>query len=355
MINGSGFGDGPNIILPNIILYDTFNDGVTGELVPLLNDNNPGCATETFGLNVNATPGPSVGCWTAANAGAAGGPVYHETAHSGSHSALVYHTGVLKQRYLKKLFANSTELFVSLWAHVPPGTFFPGKAWIQADGSETGASGAILQQFSKDSSWKFTWVMQDGQFDTLWENVCLPTHVGGGQFHLGGDDKKPMYLGSGDNFWSWNSWTRLASWIRADMSDPLGNGDQIFQSVSLEHGFRQSSSNNPVFDADGPSDKYFNQVNIPGWIRTNSNPNLSPLYDDIYLAVGPNSVSRVELSDSPTYLGSSKLAIQLPITWDNNEIKISVINTGFEVGITDAYLYVIDNDGNFNANGYPLQ
>ena len=57
VINGSGFDTGPNIVV-----FDTFdNGGVTGDNIPLTNANNPGCSTDTFGLAVDESPGPSIG------------------------------------------------------------------------------------------------------------------------------------------------------------------------------------------------------------------------------------------------------------------------------------------------------
>ena len=54
-----------------------------------------------------------------------------------------------------------------------------------------------------------------------------------------------------------------------------------------------------VFDADGPALKQFQYVNIPGWLR-----NGAPLYDDIYVASGANSIAHVELTDSELYAGA---------------------------------------------------
>ncbi len=347
-ISGNNFGSAPNIIV-----YDTFDNGVTGNGVPLVNPNNVACQTNTFGMDVESQPGPQIGCWDEARVG---GPVYSDISHSGSHSILTMKEvspGNSSATPLAKIFPGIQEIFISFWAHIPPGDYFPNKTWV--DGTPGPA------KFSKDSSWKMTWLYDADKPKSRGQetsNLCIPTHVGSGNFMIAGNDLNLDYINHGNEFWSWNNWTRMASWIRAKDGDPTGPGVFQFQAVSLDKGFWQARNDAvPIFDADGGTPKQFTKIDLPGWIRETADPDETrPLYDDVYIATGPNSVSRVELGDASTYLNSNRLAIQMPQTWSDTEIKVTINNTGFSgIPVNDAYLYITDNDGHTNANGYPLK
>ena len=258
-------------------------------------------------------------------------------------------------KQIKKSFPDSSEVFISFWAHVPPGNFFPGKYWKKPDGTVGDTTFAELEKFSKSSSWKMAWFLQDGQYDGSTSDICAPTHTGSGSFKLAGNDTNIANLGKGDLFWSWNHFTRLATWMKADESDATLPGDYNFQAISRDVGLYSVFSDTvPVFDTDGPTDKYFNSVNVPGWLASNSDSLV--LYDNIYLAIGPNAVTRVELADSPTYLGVTRVSIQLPIEWTDSQIRVSINEIGMDgMDLSDLYLYVYDSEGNPNTNGYPLK
>ena len=73
-------------------------------------------------------------------------------------------------------------------------------------------------------------------------------------------------------------------------------------------------------------------------------------FDDIYF---DNTWSRVMISDSSTWIGSTNKEIQIPMTWSDTSIQIKfnvgIYNTGQNV-----YLYVVDANNNVNANGYNI-
>lgn len=359
VINGSGFDTGPNIVL-----FDNFdNAAVTGADIPKVNSNNVGCSTDTFGLDVESVAGPLIGCWNDVGDNT---PIYHDTSHTGSHSMQGWGgadvaAAVKKDRRFYKDFANATEVFISYWAHIPAGDYFPGR-WDPT----AHPGGPKLQEFPSDSSWKMAWLLQDGEYDNYYANLCTPTVIFGGGM-IGGNSNNVAGIGNFDQFWSWTNFTRLSTWLRADPSDVLGAGDMIFQAMSLDKGFYQASTTDkPIFVDNGPrpgtsspaaNEKYFNQLSIPGWFRgagPNDTQTQEALYDNIYLAIGENAVSRVEIGNAPTYLGNTQVLIQLPITWTDNKIKINIAELE-GIDINDAYLYITDTEGNFNSNGYALQ
>jgi len=339
IISGSNFGSGPNVIL-----FDTFQNGTTGAGVPLTNLNNPACKSDTDGLGVELVAGPLKGCWDEYQ-DAATKPVYYDIGHSGAHSMSTFEgpTGTMLQ--IRKNLADINEIFVSFWVQVPPGKIFPGKNWWSVPKPAT---------FSKDSSWKFTW-LHDGGHDTKIANISIPTYTGLGNFYISGNDLNIITGLKANDFWSWDYWNRFATWLKANPSNPTGPGKTLFQAVSLDKGFYEASSDTaPIHDEDGPSPKKFSQINFPGWIRDSSSANTVTLYDDIYIATGPNAVSRVELGNSDNYYNNTKLVIQPATDWSDGEIRIATDADIFTSFGGTKYLYITDSEGKVNINGFPV-
>jgi len=72
--------------------------------------------------------------------------------------------------------------------------------------------------------------------------------------------------------------------------------------------------------------------------------------DDIYL---DTSWARVMIGDKPTWEQCTHREIQVPTAWSANSITITVNQGAFQNG-TKAYLYVVDANGNVNAQVYPI-
>ena len=309
-VTGSGFGSGPNVIL-----YDDFeaSGGVVGQAVSLA-ASTVGSWTDTVGVT----------------------PQYDSVARSGSRSIRIYRDG--QTASLRKDFpAPATEVFFSFWVRVPSGTPFPGD------------SGGV-NQFSSDSSWKFAWLI-DSSYDGSSSDLCAPTHTGGGSFQLAGNDFAMTYLPKGSTWWSWNSWMRMSVWLRADPSNPTGPGGRYrWHVTSTERGQFEQAGSEAIFDSDGPSQKAFRYINMPGWIRSDGSSR--PVYDDIYIATGSNAQARVEIGDASTYSASKQLTLLVPKSWSASSISVQ-LPTG-AVPSSGAYLYVTDKDGNVNAQGYKL-
>jgi len=73
-------------------------------------------------------------------------------------------------------------------------------------------------------------------------------------------------------------------------------------------------------------------------------------YDDIYI---DNTWARVEIGNASDYNSCTHREIQLPAAWDDGSISITVNQGSFSDGET-GYLYVIDENGISNANGYAI-
>ena len=82
----------------------------------------------------------------------------------------------------------------------------------------------------------------------------------------------------------------------------------------------------------------------------NSPPSITWWMDDIYV---DNSFSRVMIGNASTYAASTHFEMQIPTAWSNTSISTKV-NQGSFAGSQQAYLYVLDANGNVNTNGYPI-
>ena len=88
-------------------------------------------------------------------------------------------------------------------------------------------------------------------------------------------------------------------------------------------------------------------------MRKESEASSAPRYDDIYVATGANSLSRLEITDSANYDQSRKVAIQPASSWSSSRITVDLNNGGF-TDLSNVYVHVWDKDGNRNTTGYPL-
>lgn len=72
--------------------------------------------------------------------------------------------------------------------------------------------------------------------------------------------------------------------------------------------------------------------------------------DSLYI---DTSWARVELGSGSTYATSTKREIQIPTSWADGSVSVT-LNTGSFGAGTTAYLYVTDANGNVNSVGYPI-
>jgi hypothetical protein len=79
-------------------------------------------------------------------------------------------------------------------------------------------------------------------------------------------------------------------------------------------------------------------------------PSLTTWMDDIYY---DNTLSRVMVGNASTFNASNHLEMQIPSAWSSNSITFTVNQGAFQEG-QNAYLYVVDENGTVNENGYPI-
>lgn len=324
IIEGAGFGDGPEVAV-----YDTFDP--------------PGIADAGSYVKAGLIAGSAIderaselGSW---KMGSYPGR-YDTDAYSGSYSARLY-KGNIGMQQIKTKFAPSQEVYISYWVKLSGGETFPGD---HVDGE---------RQFSKDSSWKFSWLI-DKDYHGKSSDVCLPTHVGGGTFYLGGNGGN-LVTSVGNEWWSWSHWMRISFWLKANELDPTAPGRIDFITRSQDKGYKKRTYQKPVFTSRGSpaSDKAYRQVNFPGWIRSLQDDDTDVVYDDIYVAYGQGAVSRVEIANAKKYDEADKIFILPKKKWSETRIEAKML--GFLSNSPEnMYIYITDKNGNVNNNGIPI-
>jgi hypothetical protein len=92
----------------------------------------------------------------------------------------------------------------------------------------------------------------------------------------------------------------------------------------------------------------WNTILLGGFIRQNQPVQI--YIDDVYI---DNTLARVEIGNASTFSASNHREIQIPTGWSNTSVSVTV-NTGTFASNQTAYLYVFDQTGTCNANGYPI-
>jgi len=72
--------------------------------------------------------------------------------------------------------------------------------------------------------------------------------------------------------------------------------------------------------------------------------------DNVYV---DTTWARVMIGNAPTWTASTSKEIQIPTSWSTTSVSV-VLNRGALPELRYGFLYVVDADGNVNANGYPL-
>lgn len=312
-IKGSGFGSAPKIEV-----YDDFEHSGAkhGDVV----DRNQAI----------------IGGWSASSS--ASQPTYDDIALSGNYSYDAWHNGTSRTAQLTHHFQTPVQsIYYSYWIKIPPGYPFPGM------------DSAISGYFSTDSSWKFSWFIDQDYLGNS-SDMFGPAYTGKGGMIMGGNDGRLAYLNPITDFWSIGNWLRVTAWLEADPNAPTTNGYMKVQFWTAAKGFNTRTYNQRVFDADGPATKQYKYVNIPGWIRGFPGNNGRPLYDDIYISSGANAYARVELTDNNDYNKSTKFAIQKPISWSNTQISFQVVKSNI-TNVGNASIHVFNGAGEAIASG----
>jgi len=323
-ISGQNLGTGPNIVV-----FDRFSGVSPGLEIPLNS--------------------PSVGSgWTSRNTNP---PVYSPVSHSGSTSMLTQNNGSTSQ--FTKTFTPATEAFVSFWVRIPEGTNFPNTS--------------TTKTFSSGGYWKLMWLMDGASGYKYDNNLILGNYIGGNNWSLftnndGFNMYQEPFKSGANNWWTWTGWMRHTYWVKGG-SNLTSDAGTVFIEVITE-GVKKAVYSGPLttqrevspyeqvpipmFKAGlGNNIPQWDRINVPGYIA-GSDTDVHPVYDDVYIATGPNAQARVEICDASTWAARTHCEIQPVMEWTNTNIQ-ATLNIGSFVSNDSVYLYVVNKDGEVNS------
>lgn len=298
-LTGSGFGSGPEVIV-----FDNFQKGTDGQRVDYQSS--------------------TVGQW--AGDGWYGGVARYRsdgrdnlamTARDRNYSL----SSMNRISQVEARFPNTQKIFIAFSVKVPSGTTFAGAS--------------SSNDFPDVSSWKFTWALAaSGAFGDPNLDLTLPTHVGGGNYTLGGNDGNITWLSGGNGWWSWNGFNNMS--IALDMSSQ-SSIDYLWRNVSDKKFYEEKGrSDKAKIDAD---QFYLDRVGFPGWWGNGDNNDFDGLYDNIYVAIGSQYLARVEVLNDQDPSSASSLVVIPAKSWSNSEI---ILDTEVLGGIDSSYIRVVD-------------
>jgi hypothetical protein len=312
VLSGSGFTQGPNVVL-----FDDFESSTPGAIVDLKD--------------------PLIGEWYQRS----NNPRYQSEANGniGFQARNFDLSAGDKLAQLQFLLDSpQREIFYSFSVKVPEGYHFSGASSPEV--------------FPTRSSWKFSWLFSgptgyghdNGLFD-----ITVPTHVGNGTFLVGGNTGTLSYIDGGHNWWSWESFNDFSFYMKiADDAEETDMIDWLLR-ITSTNGPMVRSGEKPRNTYQG-TDYQFDRLNFPGWWGNGDSANFSAIYDNIYVAVGENSNSRIVVSDKKN-IDQSTRAVSIPtLFWSEKEIRfdasllpkwdhlyISVVNSQGEYSNSSMY------------------
>ncbi|MBE8723245.1 hypothetical protein [Sphingobacterium pedocola] len=318
IISGSGFGSGPNVII-----YDDFEGGAHNDPIPLTS--------------------PLIGAWSEKSTNYVAR--YYDYAYSGNTSYSMQDelatAGLYggKRTALNVRFDDTQEVFLSYQVTVPPGKNFPGAP--------------SRDQWGSASHWKLTWLMDGNNgFQDEKADLCIPTNGQAKALQIGGNTDNIGWLASLDDLFDMDGFNRMTAWLRADPVNFQTQGYTWAQWLSAKTVTPWTREHHKAVFNGGPASEKWNQLNVPGWFG-NSLVNPGGVYDDVYLATGPDAPARVEVGDAPVYTNCTALSIMPSTSWTDSQIKVIVKAKGQET-ISQQYLFIFDGNNALIEEGIAI-
>ncbi len=103
------------------------------------------------------------------------------------------------------------------------------------------------------------------------------------------------------------------------------------------------------------NEDYYNKFLLYLWVgncyQTSSMMETYVNYDDVYV---DNSWARIEIGDNQDYMSCTHRETQIPVSWNSNSIEFEANQGAFE-DAEQLYLFIVDENGAVNSQGYPIQ
>ena len=298
-VSGTGFGNTG----PNVVFYDSFEKGTTGNLVSLI------------------TGSADIGEWDQVSGNNGPESRYSTTYALGGTKSLKTDWGTNYGQGPVTLYPNvqNTDLLVSFWVMVTPQVPF-----------ESGVG----------YNWKLLWVgdWSDGfPYGSDMAIECVSSDCSTSETLAALDDEgaPTRYQGTGYSpYFSAGVWRRITVAMKNATS-----GAYVWHQEVSAGGYQLVDSQTNVVTAH--SDDPWNMLAVPGFGYGDAQT--SAYTDDVYIATGAGARARVEIGNAATYTACTNLSIITPTSWSNTSIVATVRAGSFTTGT--AYLYVTDASG----------
>ncbi|TVP57172.1 MAG: hypothetical protein EA349_06995 [Halomonadaceae bacterium] len=317
-ISGSGFGQGPNVVL-----YESFKNTQVGD------DNR---------LNLS----PDIGQWV--NSGGSGS--LSSGADGGEDVGLV-------------VFDTEADTRTNLVFGVQDDSGMHGlkqfqEVFFSFDIKDEGAyPGAVSgNELSPNSSSKDAWMMfgqrgdntqysLDSRGEAAGHDMYIPGWTGG-DFIIAGNETamRPGFSQKElrDN-WAYNDWVTMMFHGKLNPEDPYGDADGFFAFVNKNAAITNHREGGLMSDqsSDGVP-PYWDRIKFNGWLRQGEAA-IKRVYDNIYVAVGDNANARVVVTDSVDLTKATRITHLVPTEWEDGSITLQLPESAEG---QDQYLHVID-------------
>lgn len=205
-----------------------------------------------------------------------------------------------------------------------------------------------------DGQWKLFRVSFDNDIqDTATPQFKMFNWYNGNQFFINsgpGTDATDGCNGCGIRYPGDNAWYRLDVEVKTSSAHGAGGGIYKYSMYDPENDQQvYSITFNDVVSFNDDNDYYqwFMWQNYIG----NGITSQETWTDDMFIQVG--SWARTELCDSSSWNTRTQCEIQIPSAWSDSSITFTANQGSFNNGDT-AYLFVVDENGEVNASGYPI-
>lgn len=307
IVNGTGFGERPDVVYYNDFRKETLYTSVT----------NQGQLAGATNLRLGKVP---------MVASFEDTPGFYIVDDSAGYTT-----------YLEAVFENQSKIFLSYSAGIPTGKYAP----LMSE----------PRKWSEIGNWKMTWIMQSSKAYGIDEefDLCGPTLIATNSA-LQGNSSKFVTVGNGYSYyyarvadwWAFDTLNHMQITFDGDLQNPQNsrggfsvvNKDKKY--LNFPHDITKSLYRGPA-----PSVR---QINFPGWYRAGTEDNFQALYSNIYVAGGDNFLRRVEVTDSADYQLSTYRRTVFPSEWSETEIKFSVYKKEIRSKGT-LYLHYFDSSG----------
>lgn len=152
-----------------------------------------------------------------------------------------------------------------------------------------------------------------------------------------------------------DSWYRVELYIKESSDVDVRDGSFVWRVHNQSNTINTLQNWNGTIitrETGGSQMRYIVFQNYWGNISSGTGTKEKVYIDDIFIQTGTQA--RVEIGDAANFDNCVQREIQVPITWSDTSITVTVNRGSFDPCQT-YYLYIVDENGSVNADGFPIK